>query len=158
MTGSPIRGIQHLQELAGQEVAVSQWIDVSQQRIDAFAEATGDRQWIHVDPARAAAESPYGQTIAHGFLTLSLLSAMAAPIAVPGVRLTVNYGLSRVRFPRPVLSGTRVRARFKLRSAAWVGAALKAVWEATIECEENDERPGARPCCVAEWILLYYPE
>ncbi len=153
MTGSRIRGIQHLQELVGQEVAASQWIEVSQQRIDAFAGATGDRQWIHVDPQRAAAESPYGQTIAHGFLTLSLLSVMAEVIAVPGARLTVNYGLGRVRFPRPVLSSARVRARFKLRSTAWVDAALKAVWEATIECEGD-----SKPCCVAEWILLYYPE
>ena len=101
--------------MVGREVAVSEWMEVSQERIDRFAEATEDRQWIHTDPERAARESPFKQTIAHGFLTLSLLSEMGrTAMRVGGVRMGINYGLDRVRFISPVPAGSRVRGRFTL--------------------------------------------
>jgi len=105
--------VRSLRGRIGEEIAVSEWIPITQARIDAFAEATGDRQWIHVDPERAAAESALKTTIAHGFLTLSLLSALIGDaVEFRGLRLAINYGLNRVRFVAPVPSGSRVRARF----------------------------------------------
>src|SRR5262245_16561760 len=110
-----IESVAQLQEYVGREVAVSEWFEVAQDRINAFAETTEDRQWIHTDPARAARESPYKETIAHGFLTLSLLSElMKRAISVQGVRLGINYGLNRVRFISPVPAGSRIRGRFTL--------------------------------------------
>lgn len=142
-----------LLSLAGQEVGVSDWLTISQERIDAFAAATGDQQWIHVDPARAAAESPFGGTIAHGFLTLSVVSALLRDaVVVAGVRLTVNYGLNRVRFVAPVPAGARLRARIVLGSATQVAEAVQATWQITMECEGAE-----RPALVAEWIVRYYP-
>jgi len=151
MPDSAIRDLKHLRELVGQEVATSDWIEVTQQRIHQFAEATEDRQWIHTDPERARKESPFGTTIAHGFLTLSLLSPMAAAVQVPGLRMAINYGLARLRFPAPVPAGSRIRARFRLRAVEDVAGAVKATWTATVERQGGD-----KPCCVAEWILLYY--
>lgn len=151
MPSSPIRDLKHLRELVGQDVATSDWFEVTQQRINLFAEATEDRQWIHTDPERAGKESPYGKTIAHGFLTLSLLSPMAAAVRVPGIRMAINYGLDRLRFPAPVPVGSRIRARFRLRSVEDVAGAVKAAWTATVEHQGGD-----RPCCVADWIVLYY--
>lgn len=140
-----------LQRMIGREVSVSDWVEVTQERISRFAEATGDRQWIHVDPERARKESPYKSTIAHGFLTLSLLSVMAAGVRLPNTRLAINYGLERVRFPSAVLSGSKIRGRFTLKSAEQSGKAVKAVWAVTVE------REGAeKPCCVAEWVVQYY--
>lgn len=140
--------------LAGRDVATSDWLLVTQDRIDAFAEATGDDQWIHVDPARARAETPFGATIAHGFLTLSLLSAlMRDAVTIAGSCMTLNYGLNRVRFVSPVTSGSRVRARIALGQVEDRGESVQATWSVTVE------RDGAeRPAAVAEWIVRYYRE
>jgi acyl dehydratase len=143
-----IPGVERLKEWVGKEVAVSDWVDVSQERIDAFASATGDDQWIHVDRERAARESPYGGTVAHGFLTLSLLPyLMREALDVRGARLGINYGLNRVRFTGPVPAGSRVRARFRLAAAEDIEGGVQAVWDVTVECEGE-----AKPALVAEWI------
>lgn len=147
----PIQNLRQLRELVGREAGVSDWIEVSQERINRFAETAEDRQWIHVDPERARKESPYGTTIAHGFLTLSLLTPMAAAVRVPGVRMGVNYGADRVRFPAPVPAGSKIRGRFTLRSLEDVPGGVKATWSATVE-----RQGGEKPCCVADWIVLYY--
>jgi len=121
----------------------SDWLVVSQDLVDRFADATGDRQWIHTDPSR-------GPTVAHGFLTLALLPALLRQAAPrDDVRKSVNYGLNRVRFIAPVPVGSRVRARFESASEEEKDGARKVTWNATIETEE-------RPCCVAEWIVVYY--
>ncbi len=150
-----IADLTRLGELAGQEVGTSDWITVTQERINAFADATGDHQWIHVDRERAAAESPYGTTIAHGFLTLSLISAlMRNAISIGGLRMTINYGANRVRFVSAVPAGARIRARIALQSLTSVGAgAHQAIWHVTVEQES-----AAKPCLVAEWLVRYYPD
>ena len=131
---------------------VSDWMVVSQEQIQKFADATCDPQWIHVDPARAERESPYGGTIAHGFLTLSLLGALLRKTGkLDGFRMSVNYGLNRVRFTAPVLTGSRIRGRFVAASVEEKDEAVKVIWNVTVEREES-----ATPCCVAEWIVLYY--
>jgi len=130
----------------------SSWIDVPQERIDAFAEATGDHQWIHVDP-EAAAAGPFGTTIAHGYLTLSLLPIMSYEV-VPrqeGGGMSVNYGLNRVRFPAPVPSGSRVRGSFRVESVDEFDGGFQATMAATIEREG-----GEKPVCVAELVFRYY--
>jgi acyl dehydratase len=143
-----------LKGLAGSEIAVTDWLTVTQDRIRQFAETTEDRQWIHLDSQRAASESPYKTTIAHGFLTLSLLSYfMKQAIEVRGVRMGVNYGLNRVRFPAAVPSGSRIRARVTLNSAEDVPGGCEAALGFTIECEGS-----AKPCCVAEWVVRMYSE
>jgi len=126
---------------------------VTQERIQQFADATEDHQWIHVDPKRAQRESPYGATIAHGFLTLSLMSRlMKEAIQLPvDVRQTINYGLNRVRFPAPVRAGEKIRAHVRLLSCRELPASVEAIFEITVETEG-----GNKPCCVAEWILRYY--
>ena len=147
--------IRHLEELRGQigrEVAVSDWLTVTQERINLFAEATEDRQWIHVDPARAAAESPFGGTVAHGFLTLSLLPRLAADtLVLPGAKLTVNYGLNRARFPSPVRAGQRIRAHFSPASVEDVASGVQLTWSVTIEVEGSE-----KPACVAETVSRRY--
>ena len=131
---------------------VSDWMVVSQDQIQKFADATCDPQWIHVDPARAERESPFGGTIAHGFLTLSLIGALLRKTkALDEFRMSVNYGMNRVRFTAPVLSGSRIRGRFDAASIEEKKDAVKVVWRVTVEREES-----ATPCCVAEWIVLYY--
>jgi acyl dehydratase len=126
---------------------------VTQERIQQFAEATGDSQWIHVDPARAQRESPYGAAIAHGFLILSLMSHfLREAIQLPGeVRQTINYGLNRVRFPAAVHAGEKIRARIRLLASRELPDSVEAIFEITVETEG-----GEKPCCVAEWILRYY--
>jgi acyl dehydratase len=148
-----LASLQSLKDYVGREVALTGWLRVTQERILQFAEATGDRQWIHVDPERAQRESPYGATIAHGFLTLSLMSHfMSEAIQLPGeVRQTINYGLNRVRFPAPVRAGENIRARVRLQSCRELPDSVEAVFEITIETEGAE-----RPCCAAEWILRYY--
>jgi acyl dehydratase len=142
-----------LRELIDREIAVSDWIDVTQERIDRFADATGDRQWIHVDPARAAA-SPFKSTIAHGFLTLSLVSALGqTALRIEGLRMAINYGVNRVRFITPVPAGSRIRGRFTPIAVSDENNAVQATWRVTIEREQTE-----KPCCVAEWIVRYYPE
>jgi acyl dehydratase len=136
----------------GQEVGVSDWLEVSQSRIDRFAEATDDPQWIHVDPVRAAAESPFGTTIAHGFLTLSLLVPLIGnAVALDGLRIGVNYGLNRVRFVSPVPAGSRIRGRFTPLAVEEAGGAIQVTWTVVVEREN-----GEKPCLVAEWIARYY--
>lgn len=147
-----IESIAKLGEYVGREVAVSGWFEVAQGRIDQFAEATEDRQWIHTDPERAARESPFGQTIAHGFLTLSLLSELGRlAMSIGGVRMGINYGLNRVRFVSPVPSGARVRARFTLAALGEIEDGVQATWSVVVEREGGD-----KPCCVAEWLVRYY--
>jgi acyl dehydratase len=138
--------------LVGREVATSDWLVVAQDRINAFADATGDHQWIHVDPERARAETPFGATIAHGFLVLSLLSAlMRDALTVDGPRMTLNYGLNRVRFVSPVPSGSRIRARVALSSIDDKGDSIQATWSVTVEREGCE-----KPAVVAEWMVRYY--
>ncbi len=145
--------VAQLGEYLGKEMAVSDWLEVTQERIDRFAEATEDRQWIHVDPARAAAESPGGSTIAHGFLTLSLVSALLRQaITVGRIRMAINYGVNRVRFVSPLPAGARIRGRFTLAAVDEAGGGLQVTWSVTVEREHGD-----KPCCVAEWLVRYYP-
>jgi acyl dehydratase len=145
--------LQSLKNYVGHEMATTDWLLVTQDRIRQFAEATEDRQWIHVDPERAQHESPYGATIAHGFLTLSLLSYfIKQAIQVPrDVRLSVNYGLNRIRFPAPVRAGTEIRARVTLQSVKELPGSVESVFSVSIEGKE-----ASKPCCVAEWIVRYY--
>jgi acyl dehydratase len=149
-----LENINALKDLVGREIAVTDWLTITQDRIQQFAEATEDRQWIHLDSSRARLESPYGATIAHGFLTLSLLSQLAheALEIKNGIRLTVNYGLNRVRFPSPVRANSKIRGRFILQSLVEVGEAHQAVFSVVVE----DGSQG-KPCCVAEWVVRYYP-
>jgi acyl dehydratase len=143
--------LESLSELVGREVAVSDWFPIAQDRIDRFADATEDRQWIHVDRA-AACESPYGTTVAHGFLTLSMLSHLSRNVLpVEGVRMRLNYGLNRVRFTAPVRTESKIRARFTLQSVKNFAEGVDVTLAVTVEVEGVD-----KPCCVAEWIVRYY--
>src|ERR1700722_6043661 len=144
---------QSLKEWVGREIGVTEWFPITQERIALFAEATEDRQWIHLDQARASKESPYGATIAHGFLTLSLSSHfMTRAIQIQnGVRLAVNYGLNRVRFPAAVRADSRIRARVGLLALKELSDSVEATYGVTIECEQPE-----KPACVAEWIVRYY--
>ncbi|MDP3820670.1 MAG: MaoC family dehydratase [Burkholderiales bacterium] len=140
-----------LQARVGEEVGVSEWITVDQNRINLFADATGDHQWIHIDAERAA-EGPFGTTIAHGFLTLSLLPEMSASaFQVLDTRMGVNYGLDRVRFPAPVPSGSRLRGRFKLLKYEPLEGGAQLTVEVTMEREGS-----AKPVCVAESLARRY--
>jgi acyl dehydratase len=140
-----------LQALVGQQIGLSDWIGVDQRRIDQFAEATGDHQWIHVDPARAAA-GPFKTTIAHGFLTLSLLPEMfASAFEVGDTRMGVNYGLNRVRFPAPVPVDSRLRGSFKLLAYEPLDGGAQLTIEVTMEREGS-----AKPVCVAESLTRRY--
>lgn len=152
----PVRvvdGIDALKDLVGQEVAVSDWQAMTQERIDAFAAATEDRQWIHLDAERAPAESPYEATIAHGFLTLSFISHLhGQSVEVrAGQKMVINYGLNRVRFPSAVCAGARVRTRSTLQSLEEVKDAVQLTWLIHVEVEER-----AKPALVAEWIVRLY--
>src|SRR5258708_2554393 len=144
---------QSLKELVGQEIGITEWFRVAQERIAQFAEATEDRQWIHLDQARASEESPYGATIAHGFLTLSLISHfLKSAIQIQsGLRLAVNYGLNRVRFPVAVRADSRIRARVALLALKELSDSLEATYSVTIESEHSE-----KSACVAEWIVRYY--
>jgi acyl dehydratase len=147
-----IDSVTNLHEQVGQEIAVSDWFPVTQERINAFAEATEDRQWIHTDPERAARESPFKETIAHGFLTLSLLSElMKNAMSVGGVRMGINYGLNKVRFISPVPSGSRIRGRFTLASFEEIKGGVQGTWNVIVERDG-----GEKPCCSAEWLVRYY--
>ena len=142
---------QQVHAAVGREVCVSDWVIVDQHRIDTFADATGDHQWIHVDVARARKESPYGGTIAHGFLTLSLLGQFYEEYlthALPFCGMGLNYGLNRVRFPAPVRVDRRVRPRFTLMQVEDIAGGLQLTFSITIEIEGED-----KPACVAESIV-----
>jgi acyl dehydratase len=145
--------VSSLRDRVGQELAVSDWLPITQERVNQFADATEDHQWIHVDPARAAVESPFKATIAHGFLTLSLISSLLRDaITLSGLRMAINYGANRIRFVSPVPVGSRIRGRFTLGSVEEVGGGVQAVWHATVEREHSD-----KPCLIAEWLVRYYP-
>ncbi len=148
-----------LQPQFGREIAVGDWLVIDQPRIDAFAAATGDTQWIHIDPVRAQQDSPYGTTVAHGFLTLSLLPLLTGSNSpdylrrhFPGMRLRVNYGLNRLRFPAPVKCGARIRARTVLKEAALLDTGLEVTYLFTVDIEGH-----AKPALVAEQVVRVYP-
>ncbi len=149
MAAVTIEGIESLRELVGQRVGPSEWRTIMQEDIDAFAEVSGDHQWIHVDPERAARESPYGRTVAHGNLTLSLIDGFrGALIEQRGMRMGINYGWDRVRFPAPVPAGSRVRASAELRSVDELGEGWwHVVTRFEIEVEGSD-----KPACVADSV------
>lgn len=148
-----LKSLPDLKEYAGSEIAVTGWLLMSQERINQFAEATGDRQWIHVDVERAQRKSPYRAPVAHGFLTLSLMSQFLREAVQPpaSVTQTINYGLNRVRFPAPVRAGEKIRARIRLQSFQELPDCYEAQYQITMEVES-----GEKPCCVAEWLLRYY--
>jgi len=146
-----INNINELNDLIGSEVAVTDYYDVTQEHICFFAEATQDKQWIHLDVERAKEESPYKTTIAHGFLILSLLAHfLPQAITMDFAKTKINYGLNSVRFPAPVPAGSKIRARFSLSSLKQLPKTLQVVWKVVVECEG-----ASKPVCVAEWIVLY---
>lgn len=147
-----IKSLAELKSLVGQEVAVSDWYPISQERVNLFAEATGDHQWIHLDVERSRKESPYGGTVAHGFLTLSMLPMlMEKAIVMTDVKMGVNYGLNKVRFPAPVPVGSQVRGRMTLLSVEDIPSGAQMTWQVTIERDGGD-----KPVCVAESISRRY--
>lgn len=141
-----------LRDRIGQEVVVTDWLELTQARVDAFAAATDDHQWIHVDPARARTQTPFGNTIAHGFLTLSLLSKFInESIDFGASRMGINYGLNRVRFTDPVPVGSRLRGRFTLEAVDDLDGGVQMTWKVAVE------REGAsKPCLVAQWLTRRY--
>jgi acyl dehydratase len=146
-----LQGIEGVKSMAGQEWGRSDWLEITQDRIDKFADATDDHQWIHVDAERAKA-GPFGTTIAHGFLTLSLIPGLAgALVKVEGVRMGINYGLNKVRFPSPVRVGSRVRAASKNISVEDVEGGVQIVNQVTIEIDGQE-----KPACVAETVSRFY--
>lgn len=152
MKSTRFAGVDDARAKSGQETGVSDWMVIDQDRVDAFAQVTGDQQWIHVDVERAKRESPFGGPVAHGYLTLSLLSKFAHEcIQVEGVKLAVNYGLNRVRFASPVRIGSRIRARFVLSGVDDIEGGAQLVWRATVEVEGSD-----KPACVAEMVVRWY--
>lgn len=141
-----------LEAAAGTEIAVSDWVEITQERVNRFADATGDHQWIHVDPERARRESPFGGPIAHGYLTLSLLpKLMADAVEIDGTRVSVNYGVNRVRFTDPVRVGSRVRARIGVAKFERIPGGAQIAWNVTIEREG-----AAKPAMVAETVSRRY--
>jgi len=148
-----VESVDGIKSFVGEEIGVSDWLVISQDRINAFADATGDRQWIHLNAERAKRESPFGKTIAHGFLTLSLIShLMQQTVQIrTGSRLAVNYGLNRVRFPAPVREGSRIRGHFTLASFKDLGDSYEAIFNCSVECEGLE-----KPACVAEWLVRYF--
>lgn len=148
-----IEGIEELKTLIGQEVGASDWFEVTQSRINAFADATDDHQWIHIDTERAKSTSPFKTTIAHGFLTLSLLPHLAAQaFKVQGdFKMGINYGLNRLRFVSPVPAGSKIRARFMLHAVEDVQGGAQLTWSVTVEIDG-----GSKPALVAEWLSRYY--
>jgi acyl dehydratase len=143
--------LQELRDAVGTHLGYSDWHTVTQEQINAFADATGDHQWIHVDPERAA-QGPFGTTVAHGYLTLSMIPMLASQVSrVNGVRMGVNYGLNKVRFPSPLPSGSKVRAGVRIASVEEIPGGAHIVNEVTIERDGGD-----KPCCVAETVARYY--
>lgn len=147
-----IAGIDALQALIGHELGTSPWLRIDQARIAAFADATDDHQWIHLDPLRAEKESPFGTTIAHGFLTLSMLPHLNQQVfAIDNISATINYGMNRVRFTAPVPSGARIRSRVTLKAVEPQGnEGVRATFETRLEIEGQD-----RPACVAEHLAVF---
>ncbi len=153
MAARRFAAISELAQHVGAELAVSDWRTVSQQEINAFADATSDHQWIHVDTERAARELPEGKTVAHGFLTLSLLAPMfGAAIEIGGTGVSINYGFNRIRFTAPVLAGDRIRLRLKLAEYLDLAPGAQLTWNVLIEREGGD-----KPALVADWLTRRYP-
>ena len=148
-----IDGLDELRRSVGQEVAIGEWLEVSQALIDDFATLTGDRQWIHVDPQRAAAESPYGKTIAHGLLTLSLISQLhAQAVQIRGnYSRAINYGFNRVRFPAAVKAGSRIRIHSTLGAIDELEEGLQLMWDIIFEIEGQ-----TKPALVTQWLVRLY--
>ncbi|MEC5160280.1 MULTISPECIES: MaoC family dehydratase [unclassified Janthinobacterium] len=139
--------------LVGQEVALSEWVEITQERINGFADATNDHQWIHVDVERCQRESPYGTTVAHGFLTLAMVPAMLQnALRLVDVGMAINYGLNKVRFPAPVPVGSRLRARLSILAVHDLADGAQIDWGVAIEREGGD-----KPVCVAEFLMRRYP-
>jgi acyl dehydratase len=152
MARTTVDGVDGVQGLVGQHLGHSDWVDVPQEQVDLFADATGDAQWIHVDADRAKAESPFGGPVAHGFLTLSLIPMLVPQILeVTGFRMGVNYGLEKVRFPSPVPVGSRIRAGAVLDSAAPIEGGVQLVVTVTVEVEG-----GTKPAMVATTVSRRY--
>jgi len=152
MARAAFRNLEELAAKVGQEVVVSDWLEVTQERIDQFADATGDHQWIHVDVERARRELPFGTTIAHGFLTLSLLSHfLNNSLEFGNSKMGVNYGCNRLRFTAPVKAGSRLRARFKLKEFQRIEGGVQMIWDVAMECEGQQ-----KPVLVAEWVGRRY--
>lgn len=148
--------LEYLNSRIGQEIHVSDWVEITQARVNAFADATGDHQWIHVDPLRAAKESPYGGPIAHGYLTLSLYPMLRGLVdesrpPLPGVVRVINYGINKLRFPNAVRVGARVRARCTLAAVEPVAGGLQTTENVAFEIENE-----AKPACVAELLMRLY--
>ena len=147
-----VKGLEELRTLVGQPLGVSDWVEITQERVQAFAEGTGDFQWIHCDPERARRESPYGTTVAHGFLTLSLSNALVQQIfTIEGVKMVLNYGLNRVRFPTAVRVGSRVRMTAELLELKETRGSVQATCKQTFEVEGE-----SRPACVAEALVRLF--
>ena len=148
-----LKNPQVLKEFVGKEIGVTDWFRLTQERIGQFAQLTEDRQWIHLDRARASKDSPYGGTIAHGFLTLSLIAHFVHEVMriEGGLRLAVNYGLNRVRFPAAVPAESRIRARVGLLAFKEMSDSVEAIYSVAVEIEG-----AGKPGCVAEWIVRYY--
>lgn len=141
-----------MRAVVGEEVAVSDWVEITQQRVDLFADATDDHQWIHVDAERAGRESPYGGTVAHGFLTLSLIPALLVnALRMVDMTMGLNYGLNKVRFPSPLMVGHRLRARLTLQAIEDLPEGAQLSWGVLLEREGGD-----KPVCVAEFLMRRY--
>ena len=147
-----LASLRDLKDRVGEEVVVSDWLEMTQERINAFAEATGDHQWIHVDPERARRDSPFGVPIAHGFLTLSLLSKfLSESVRFSQSKMGVNYGINRLRFTAPVPVGARIRARLTVKRLEELQGGVQVTWAVELEREGSD-----KPCLVAEWLTRRY--
>jgi len=145
--------IQSMPQFVGQGEAISEWIEVTQKNINYFADATGDHQWIHTDPERART-GPFGETIAHGFFTLSLISQFfGKTFRIKNQKMGINYGVNKVRFTAPVLIGSQLRAKFSLKSCVAIDNGMQAVWSVIVECNGRD-----KPVCVAETITRHYAQ
>lgn len=152
MAKRTISGVEGVLTLVGQDLGHSDWLEITQERVNLFADATLDHQWIHVDPARAKVESPFGGPIVHGYLTLSLLPhLLGETIDVTGVRMAINYGLNRLRYPAPVPVGSRVRLGVRMASAEEIRGGVQCQLDCTVEAEG-----GAKPVLVAEVVFRYY--
>jgi len=147
-----LASLRDLKDRVGEEVVVSGWLEMTQERINGFAEATGDHQWIHVDPERARRESPFGMPIAHGFLTLSLLSKfLSESVRFSQSKMGVNYGINRLRFTAPVPVGARIRARLTVKRLEELQGGVQVTWAVVLEREGSD-----KPCLIAEWLTRRY--
>ena len=148
---APLADAAAVHALVGEAPRVSAWMEIDQASVDRFAEATGDRQWIHIDPERARRESPFGGPIAHGFMTLSLIPALLERTVALQQRMGVNYGLNKVRFTSPVPVGSQVRASFAVQGVTDIDDGVQVVWSVTLERQGSE-----RPVCVAEFISRHY--